>query len=172
MVLLQKQTNKFLNMRSYNPLGNQFTQINTNPTQTASTASTASTTASASTTTASTASGVDKNASSGLDSILNLATQGAQLAGTIKYQRQQSGASASRQARIAQCGRRPLIGRAKKEAYQKCLDNANKTLPTDTSDINKTLVVDDGGSSMKFVWVALAIAVAGGIGYMIYKKSK
>lgn len=161
-------------MRSYNPFGNTY-QINTNPTQTASntasTGSTASTTASTTATTASVQNEV-KNESSGLNSLLNLATQGAQLAGTIKNQRQQSGASANRQARIAQCGRKPLFGRAKKEAYQKCLDDANKTLPSDTNDTNKTLIADNSGSSMKFVWVVLALAVAGGVGYMIYKKSK
>jgi hypothetical protein len=65
-----------------------------------------------------------------------------------------------------------LIGKAKKEAYQKCLADANKPLPTDTNviiDENKNI---GGGSSMKFVWIGLAIAVAGGIGYMLYKKSK
>ena len=113
-----------------------------------------------------------KNTASGLDSLLNLGTQAFQLGSTIKYQRQQSGAASNRQSRLAQCGRRPLIGKAKKQAYQKCLDDANKPLPTDTNviiDENKNI---GGGSSMKFVWIGLAIAVAGGIGYMLYKKSK
>jgi hypothetical protein len=160
---------------SYNPFGNQYqigasnpvtsnnplgsSQINTNIASTASTTTTAS--------------GVDKNDSSGLNSLLNLATQGAQIAGSIRYQRQQSGASANRQTRIAQCGRKPWFGKAKKEAYQKCLDDANKPLPSDVNggNDNKNLGVTRG-SSMKFVWIGLAVVALGGIGYILYKKSK
>jgi hypothetical protein len=116
-----------------------------------------------------------KNEASGLNNLLNLGTQAFQIGSTIKYQRQQSGASSNRQSRLAQCGRRPLIGRAKKEAYQKCLDDANRPLLTDTNvggDINKNIGGGGQSGSMKFVWIGLAIAVAGGIGYMLYKKSK
>lgn len=120
-----------------------------------------------------------KNEASGLNSILNLATQGAQIAGTIKYQRQQSGASARRQTLIAQCGRAPLIGRDRKEEYRKCKANyeagltANTTTTTTTNtNDNKNLSNDEGGSSMKFVWIGLAVVALGGIGYMLYKKSK
>ena len=157
-----------------------YTPINFQNLGTGSTGSTASTTTANTGTTASTTSPTSatndyKNTASGLDSLLNLGTQAFQLGSTIKYQRQQSGASANRQSRLAQCGRRPLIGRAKKEAYQKCLDDANRPLLTDTNvggDVNKNIGGGGQSGSMKFVWIGLAIAVAGGIGYMLYKKSK
>jgi LPXTG-motif cell wall-anchored protein len=113
-----------------------------------------------------------------LDSILGIATQGAQIAGAVNYQRQQSGASARRQSRVAQCGRAPLIGRRRKEEYRKCIAeyNAGTQTPivqTGGGDVNKGLGNDgDGNSSMKFVLFGLAIALVGGVGYLLYKKSK
>ena len=150
--------------------GGQYTSINTNIGSTAS-ANPIATTA----TTATTATGVDKNASSGLDSILNLANQGAQIAGSIKYQRQQSGASARRQSLISQCGRAPLFGRERKAEYRKCKADYQASLLTPIAsqtgdDVNKNL--GGGGSSMKFIWIGLAIVVAGGLGYMLYNKNK
>jgi hypothetical protein len=140
-------------------------------TNSASTASTTNTASTASTSTSAT--NTFKNDASGLNDLLNLGSQAVQIGGSIKYQRQQSGASANRQARIAQCGRKPLLGKAKKEAYQKCIDDANKPLPTDLGGGNDNKNLGGGeGSSMKFVWIGLVIAVAGGIGYMLYKKSK
>ena len=167
-----------------NPLPSLVTPIdfgNLAPLPTGITGSTTSTTTANTGTTASTTSPTSatndfKNEGSGLNNLLNLGTQAFQIGSTIKYQRQQSGASSNRQSRLAQCGRRPLFGRAKKEAYQKCLDDANRPLLTDTNvggDVNKNIGGGGGsGSSMKFVWIGLAIAVAGGIGYMLYKKSK
>jgi hypothetical protein len=113
----------------------------------------------------------------GLDDIMGVATQGAQIAGAINYQRQQSGASARRQSRVAQCGRKPLFGRQRKEEYRKCIADYNAGLTTNTTTTtntndNKNLSNDEGGSSMKFVWIGLAVVALGGIGYMLYKKSK
>jgi hypothetical protein len=157
--------------------GGQYTSINTNLGSTTTTASNANIGSTTSTTnvdsTATSATNAFKNDASGLNDLLNLGNQAIQIGGSIKYQRQQSGAAANRQARIAKCGRKPIIGKAKKEAYQKCLDDANKPLPNDGSggNDNKNLG-GTTGSSMKFVWIGLTIAVVGGIGYMLYKKMK
>jgi len=113
-----------------------------------------------------------------LDSILGVATQAAQIGGAINYQRQQSGATARRQSRVAQCGRAPLIGRRREEEYRKCIANYNAGTQTPIGggqvgggDVNKN--IGGGGSSpMRFVWIGLALAVVGGVGYMLYKKSK
>jgi hypothetical protein len=116
----------------------------------------------------------DKNQTSGLNSLLNLASQGAQIAGSIKYQRQQSGASARRQSLIAQCGRAPLIGRQRKEEYRKCRANYEASLVAPVGggvqggDVNKN--IGGGSSAMKFVWIGLAVVVLGGIAYLTLKK--
>jgi hypothetical protein len=144
---------------TFNPNAPLFGTTNTNV-STTSTASTSST------------QNAVNNEASGLNSILNLASQGAQIAGSIKYQRQQSGASANRQARIAQCGRQPLFGKAKKEAYRKCIADANKPLPNILENVDNENKNLGGGSSMKFVWIGLAVVALGGIAYILYKKSK
>ena len=161
-----------LGYNRYNPLGTPT--INVSPSASISTTASTESTATAPTATP-TATGVDKNASSGLNSLLNLATQGAQIAGTIKQQRQQSGASARRQSLIAQCGRRPLVGRQRKAEYAKCKADYEAGATTATGgaeDVNKTLTTQQNGSPMRIIWIGLAIAVAGGLGYMLYKKSK
>ena len=117
--------------------------------------------------------GTDKNQTSGLNSILNLASQGAQIAGSIKYQRQQSGASARRQSLIAQCGRKPLIGRQAKSDYNKCKADYEASLlrtQTQNLDENKNLLKDEGNSSMKFVYIGLGVLALGGIAYLALKK--
>lgn len=173
-------------MRQYNPLASPSinvgsttfnpnaplfgtTNTNTSTTSTASTASTASTTPTQTGGTSSWGS---------LDSILGLATQGAQIAGAVNYQRQQSGASVRRQSRVAQCGRRPLIGRRRKDEYRKCIADYNAGMQTPMAqtgggDVNKSIGNEGGGSSaMRFVLFGLAIALVGGVGYLLYKKSK
>jgi hypothetical protein len=118
-------------------------------------------------------SGTDKNASSGLNSLLGLASQGAQIAGSIRYQRQQSGASARRQSLIAQCGRRPLFGRERKADYEKCKANYEASLLTTTNtntNDNKNLGDEERSSSMKFVWIGLAVVALGGIAYLTLRK--
>jgi hypothetical protein len=138
-------------------------------TSTASTESIASTASTASTSTQN----AINNEASGLNSLLNLASQGAQVAGAIKYQRQQSGASARRQSLIAQCGRAPLIGRQRKEEYRKCKADYEASLlrtQTQNLDENKNLLNDESGSSMKFVWIGLGVIALGGIAYLALKK--
>jgi len=114
------------------------------------------------------------NEASGLNSILNLASQGAQIAGSIKYQRQQSGASARRQSLIYQCGRAPLIGRQRKDEYRKCKADYEASLLAPiggggiVGDENKN--IGGGGSSMKFVYIGLGVLALGGIAYLALKK--
>ena len=114
------------------------------------------------------------NEASGLNSILNLASQGAQIAGSIKYQRQQSGASARRQSLISQCGRAPLIGRQRKDDYRKCKADYEASLLAPiggggiVGDENKN--IGGGGSSMKFVYIGLGVLALGGIAYLALKK--
>ena len=118
------------------------------------------------------------NEASGLNSLLNLATQGAQIASAVNYQRQQSGAAGRRQSRVAQCGRRPLIGRRRKDEYRKCIAEYNAAISAPIGnqggggDENKNLGDGDsgGGSSMKFVWIGLGVLVLGGIAFMALRK--
>lgn len=118
--------------------------------------------------------GTDKNATSGLNSILNLASQGAQIAGAIRYQRQQSGASGRRQSLIAQCGRAPLFGRERKADYRKCKADYEASLLTPIGgggqggDVNKN--IGGGSSSMKFLYIGLGVLALGGIAYLALKK--
>jgi hypothetical protein len=115
----------------------------------------------------------DKNQTSGLNALFNLASQGAQVAGTIKYQRQQSGAAARRQSLIAQCGRAPLIGRERKAEYRKCKADYEASLLASIGggiqggDVNKNI---GGSSSMNFVYIGLGVLALGGIAYIALKK--
>jgi hypothetical protein len=116
----------------------------------------------------------DKNQTSGLNSLLNLASQGAQIAGSIKYQRQQSGASARRQSLIAQCGRAPLIGRQRKEDYRKCKADYEASLITPVGgggqggDTNKN--IGGQGGSMRFVLIGVGVLAIGAIAYLALRK--
>jgi hypothetical protein len=115
----------------------------------------------------------DKNQTSGLNALFNLASQGAQVASSIRYQRQQSGASARRQSLIAQCGRAPLFGRERKAEYRKCKADYEASLlrtQTQNLDENKTLLNDESGSSMKFIYIGLGVLALGGIAYLALKK--
>lgn len=165
------------NPQLYTPINfqNLGTGSTTSAGSTGGSASSASNTPLAST---SSASNALKNDGSGLNELLGLASQGAQIAGTIKNQRQQSGASARRQSLIAQCGRKPLFGRERKNEYRKCKADYEAGMANpignvgEGSDGKSIGGGADGGSSMKFIWIGLALAVAGGLGYMLYKKSK
>jgi hypothetical protein len=145
---------------------------------TGSTTSTAQTASTAQTTPIATKQTGGTSSWGSLDSILGIGTQVAQIGGAVSYQRQQSGAAGRRQSRVAQCGRRPLIGRQRKDEYRKCIADYNAGTQTPIGggqvgggDENKNL--GGGGSSpMRFVWIGLALVVVGGIGYMLYKKSK
>lgn len=116
----------------------------------------------------------DKNQTSGLNALLGLVTQAVQIGGAVKYQREQSGASARRQTLISQCGRAPLIGRQRKEEYRKCKADYQASLLAPiggggiVADENKN--IGGGGSSMKFVYIGLGVLALGGIAYLALKK--
>lgn len=95
--------------------------------------------------------------------------------GTIARQRQQSGRSANRQARIAACGRKPLFGKKKKAAYNQCLADAQAgvsaatrsgDLPIDTGEGQG----DSGNKTMQYVGIGLGVVVLGVVGFILYKK--
>jgi hypothetical protein len=157
---------------SYNPFGNQYQIGSTNPNPVGSASPLGSTQINTNTTTAPTA---DKNDLSGLSEILGIGTQLASIGGAIANQRQQSGASARRQSRVATCGRRPLFGRRRKEDYDKCIAEYNASLNAppivdSSSDANKSIGGGESGSSMKFVWIGLAVVALGGFGYLAFRK--
>jgi len=118
----------------------------------------------------------DKNDLSGLNAILGIGSQVAQIGGAIAAQRQQSGASANRQARIAQCGRKPLFGKKKKKKYKKCVAELNASLNApppivySPSDVNKNIDTNQGGSTMKFVWIGLGVLAVGTIAFLALRK--
>ena len=104
-----------------------------------------------------------------LDTLLQT---GVQATATIAGQRAASGRSAARQERIAACGRRPLFGRRKKEAYRKCLEEANiggtKSMPSD--NYTPPTIQDEDGGNMKFVYIGLGVLLLAGIGFFVIKK--
>ena len=99
------------------------------------------------------------------DALTQLLTTGLQIGGRISQQRRASGASANRQARLAACGRRPLFGRARKEAYEKCLANAQGGggggyFPPPPPQSNTLL------------FVGVGVVLLGIVGYVIYRRNK
>lgn len=101
-----------------------------------------------------------------LDALLQT---GVQVAATVGGIRAQTGATATRQQRIAACGRRPLIGRRKKEAYQKCvdqlqgggLDNRNVFVPPPAPPRSNTTTI---------VLVSLGILAIGGLTIFLLRR--
>ncbi len=118
---------------------------------------------------------VDNNERSGLNAILGIGGQLIQIGGAIASQRQQSGASANRQSRIAQCGRRPAFNRARKLEYDRCVASANSfaSVPQQvisSTDENKSNNGGDSGSAMKIILLVLGLVALGGIGYLAIRK--
>jgi LPXTG-motif cell wall-anchored protein len=100
------------------------------------------------------------------DSLTQILTTGLQIGGSISQQRRASGASANRQARLAACGRRPLFGKARKNAYDKCVADAQgggTYLPPSPTQPR---------SSNTLLFVGLGVALLGVVGYVIYKRNK
>lgn len=100
---------------------------------------------------------------------------GLQVGGTIARQRQQSGASSNRQARIAACGRKPLIGKKKKAAYNQCVANAQAGANIPNSPMTPPDFRSgegDGGDNktMQYVGIGLGVVVLGVVGFILYKK--
>lgn len=109
-----------------------------------------------------------------LDAILNT---GLVVGGTIARQRQQSGRAAARQARIAACGRKPLIGKKKKAAYNKCVADAQAganipNTPLTPPDFRSGGGGEEGGDNktLMYVGIGLGVVVLGVVGYILYKK--
>ena len=143
----------------------------------------ATTTTTTTATTGTTAAAV-KNDMSGLNSILTsattLATSAAQIGGAIKQQRISSGRSQTRQERIAACGRKPLFGKAKKEAYNKCLSEAQGggvaggNTGGGTYDSTKSLgggsATNGGGNTKTILIVVGSLLAVGTLGYFLMKR--
>jgi hypothetical protein len=106
-----------------------------------------------------------------LDTLLNT---GLQATATIVGQRAASGKSASRQARIAACGRKPLLGKKKKEAYRKCVEQAQGqgAVGQRSGDVPPYIPPsDEGGSNtMMYVGIGVGVIVLGVVGFILYKK--
>lgn len=105
-----------------------------------------------------------------LDTLLNT---GLQATATVVGQRAASGKSASRQARIAACGRKPLFGKKKKAAYNECLANAQGQGGGDTrsADFPPPSSSDaGGGNTMMYVGIGLGVIVLGVVGFVLYRK--
>jgi hypothetical protein len=103
-----------------------------------------------------------------LDTLLNT---GLQATATVVGQRAASGRSAARQARIAACGRKPLFGKKKKEAYRQCLEEAQGGGDTRSGDFPPPPSSDGGGSNtMMYVGIGLGVVVLGVVGFVLYRK--
>lgn len=101
-----------------------------------------------------------------LDALLNL---GVQAASTVSAARRASGASASRQQRVAACGRRPLFGKARKEEYAKCVANAEGGNYSDRA-ADTDFPPAPQSNNMTFVYVGLGLVVVSGLAYFLLKK--
>lgn len=117
---------------------------------------------------------IDNNEQSGLNAILGISSQIAQIGGAIAIQRQQSGASANRQSRIAQCGRRPLFGGVRKVQWDRCVASMGATAPVTESTTNvsseENKSMGGGSSTMKFVFLGVGILALGAIGFLALRK--
>jgi hypothetical protein len=102
-----------------------------------------------------------------LDALLQT---GIQVAATIGGIRAQTGATASRQQRIAACGRRPLLGRRRKQEYQKCVDqlqgggfdNRNVFVPPPAAP--------QGSNTMTIVLIGLGVLLVGGVTIFLLRR--
>lgn len=112
-------------------------------------------------------SGIDPKS---LDALLQT---GVVVGGTVARQRQASGRSAERQARIAVCGRKPLFGKKKKEEYRKCVERnqGQQSVATRSSDFPSSAPSDDNGNkTMTYVGVGLGVVLLGVVGFILYRK--
>lgn len=98
---------------------------------------------------------------------------GAQITNAVVRQRQSSGKSASRQARIAACGRKPLFGKKKKDEYNKCLADAQAGVGAGTrsADLPPDTGASDGDNkTMMYVGIGLGVIVLGVVGFILVRK--
>jgi hypothetical protein len=101
------------------------------------------------------------------DTLTQLLQTGLQIGGSIRQQRQASGASANRQARLAACGRRPLFGKARKAAYDKCVADA-----TASSGAYSPSMPPAPQTNNTMLFVGLGVVALGVVGYIIYRRNK
>lgn len=114
----------------------------------------------------------DTDAKNNLDTILSIGVKASQIAGAITQQRKSSGKSASRQDRIAKCGRAPIFGRAKKEEYRKCVASLGGETMTD-GDVNKsnyTPPPPTGMSTTTKLLIGFGAIAVGLLAYKYFKK--
>ena len=111
------------------------------------------------------------------ESLDTLLQAGVQVGATVARQRQASGRAAARQERIAACGRKPLFGKKKKAAYNKCVAEAQASSAASTRSAD--VIPDSGDSSdsggnktMMYVGIGLGILVVGALGFFAYRKFK
>ena len=104
-----------------------------------------------------------------LDTLLNVGTQ---IAGAIGKARTESGARADRQARIAACGRRPLLGKKKKREYDQCAANASMEQRSTGGGSTPPLPPPPppSNNTMTFVLVGVGLLAVGGLAYFLLKK--
>jgi LPXTG-motif cell wall-anchored protein len=101
-----------------------------------------------------------------LDALLQT---GLTVAATVGGVRAQTGATATRQQRIAACGRRPLFSRRKKEAYQRCVDqlqgggfdNRNVFVPPPAAPQSNTMTI---------VLIGLGVLLVGGAAIFLLRR--
>jgi cobalamin biosynthesis Mg chelatase CobN len=107
-----------------------------------------------------------------LDSLTKILTTGVQVSGTVKAQRGASGKSAERQARIEACGRKGLgyfFSRTKKQAYNKCVDEANRASYSDTNQ-GSNMPPPPPPRSNTLLFVGIGVVVIAGIAYFVMRK--
>jgi len=102
-----------------------------------------------------------------LDALLQT---GLTVAATVGGIRAQTGATATRQQRIAACGRRPLLGRRRKQEYQKCVDqlqgggfdNRNVFVPPPAAP--------QRSNTMTIVLIGLGVLLVGGAAIFLLRR--
>jgi hypothetical protein len=112
---------------------------------------------------------------------MTIAQTATQIGAGIAAVRQQSGAAAARQARIAACGRKPVIGigrrfRERKEKYRQCVAQASMQSagafdPKTTGGYNPSMPPEPPkNNTMLVVGVGVGILVIGTLAYFAFKK--
>jgi len=109
-----------------------------------------------------------------VDAVLQLGTE---VIGAIGQQRQASGKAAARQARLAACGRKPLLGitkkqKKRKEEYAKCAQQAIADVQAGerSADVPPPPSDEGGSNTMLYVGIGLGVVVLGVVGFILYKK--
>ena len=111
------------------------------------------------------------------DTITQLLKTGTQIAGTVTQQRQASGKSAERQARIEACGRKGLgylFSRRKRADYQKCVDDVNKSYKGGSgtkSNVPSATTEEPQSNTMLYVGILVAVLAISGVGYYVTQRN-